>query len=112
MVHISNNNVINKVKFALSKIVVIPTCKDIVQRNFIPFTMKLIYKNCFPQFNLRAEAPEKGFDLLNTVIMFHPETIDDDVVVQGFLAGCSNILEFEDSSVVEVRFTKYDRITR
>lgn len=98
-----NYNVINKVKFALSRIVANPTCKDIVERDFIPFTMKLIYKSCFAQFNMRAEASEKGFDLLNIVIMFHPGTISDDVVVQSFLAGCNNIIEFEDSSVVEVR---------
>ena len=102
LAHISNANVMKQVKFLLSKIVVISSCKDIVQNNFIPFTIKLIYKNCPSPLNLKVDVPERGFDLLNTVVKFYPETIDNNVVLQGFLAACSCILDFIDSSLMEV----------
>jgi hypothetical protein len=101
--HISNTNVIKEVKFLLSKIVINSSCKDIVQNSFIPFTVKLIYKNCPSPLNLKVDVPERGFDLLNTVIKFYPETIDNNVVIQGFLAACSCILDFNDNSIMEVK---------
>ncbi|XP_044256182.1 uncharacterized protein LOC123006080 [Tribolium madens] len=100
--HISNASVIREVKFLLSKIVVNSSCKDIVQSSFIPFTIKLIYKSCPSPLSLKVDVPERGFDLLNTVVKFYPETIDDNVVVQGFLAACNCILDFNESSIMEV----------
>nr|XP_008200225.1 PREDICTED: uncharacterized protein LOC103314871 [Tribolium castaneum] len=100
--HISNASVIREVKFLLSKIVVNSSCKDIVQDSFIPFTIKLIYKSCPSPLSLKVDVPERGFDLLNTVVKFYPETIDNNVVLQGFLAACNCILDFNESSIMEV----------
>lgn len=106
LAHISNACVIKQVKFLLSKIVIISSCKDIVQNSFIPFTIKLIYKNCPNPLNLKVDVPERGFDLLNTVIKFYPETIDNNIILQSFLAACSCILDFTDSSLMEVLYIK------
>lgn len=97
----SNPTVIKEVKFLLSKIVVNSNCKEFVH-NFIPFTIKLIYKNCPAPLDVKTDVQEHGFDLLNTVVKFYPDTIDDDTVLQGFLGACNCILDFNESSVMEV----------
>lgn len=103
LTHISNANVIKELKILLTKIVVIVGCKEMVKNSLIPFILKLIYKNCPSPLNSNIDVPEKGFDLLNTIVKFYPESLDDDVVLQGFLAACSCILDFNDSGMMEVR---------
>lgn len=105
----SNTTVIKEVNCLLSKISANLGCKEIIKNTFIPFTLKLIYKNCPSPLNLKMDVPERGLELLNTVIKFYPESLDDSVILQSFCKACVCILEFNDTSIMEVSVTSIHR---